>query len=527
MLKGYSKIQITFTEWLTFVFAMISVIGILNHEIWRDEAQAWLIGANSSSLSELFQILRYEGHPGLWHTLLYFISHLSHDPLAMQLFHLLIAAGVVYIFARFSPFTQAQKILFTFGYFPFFEYNLISRNYSLGVLLIFIFCSSFPKRSQSYIPCAICLALLGSVNAYSFILATCLAITLIIEGIFDKTVYASLFQRKIDISISMLILVLGIAIGLAQLLPPADSIVFDDGNTESVRESLNAGSQFSLRHLASTFSIFWKSYMPIPDVFNYQFWGTNFLLRGTLWSRAIAGILSIAILVFSSLLLVRTPLILFLYLFGTSSIFLFTYRIFLGSIRHYGHLFILFLGCLWLSYYCSKTDFLVNRYQAIVRFADRYKPLYLTAILYIHVLAGVFAFSMDLVHPFSSSKDAANFIKAQQLDHRLIIGSEDVVISSISAFLDQPIYYLELDEFGSFIPAKARESIDSQKALDKVSKLLKHQDNEALLILNFELAASRDEIEIAELAVFKDGIVSEENYYLYSVKQRTELDTML
>ncbi|NJN86285.1 MAG: hypothetical protein HC881_08175 [Leptolyngbyaceae cyanobacterium SL_7_1] len=265
------KIQITLAERLALVFALISAIGVWHHEIWRDEAQAWLISVNSPSLADVFQVLRYEGHPGLWYVLLYGIRQLTHDPLAMQLLHLGIATGVVYLFARFSPFTRLQKILFAFGYFPFFEYNLLSRSYSLGVLLLFVFCSCFPRRSQTYIPLALCLALVASTNAYAFIISICLAITLMLEAVFDKQVRGAIAQQKVDGLISLVILCIGMGLAIAQFLPPSDSIVFQADSDANVRQSLNEGSYFNLRHIAATFATFWKSYIPVPDVFDYHF----------------------------------------------------------------------------------------------------------------------------------------------------------------------------------------------------------------------------------------------------------------
>jgi hypothetical protein len=42
------------------------------HEKWADEAQAWLIARDLDLRTMWFHELRYEGSPGLWHTLLWF-----------------------------------------------------------------------------------------------------------------------------------------------------------------------------------------------------------------------------------------------------------------------------------------------------------------------------------------------------------------------------------------------------------------------------------------------------------------------
>ena len=52
----------------------------------------------------------------------------------------MIAAALVYVVARWAPFSKVNKTLFAFGYFPFFEYAVIARSYGLLFLLLMIAC---------------------------------------------------------------------------------------------------------------------------------------------------------------------------------------------------------------------------------------------------------------------------------------------------------------------------------------------------------------------------------------------------
>ena len=54
---------------LTALFLVRGAVAAAHHELWRDEAQAWLI-ARDVPLSRLFAELHYEGHPALWFLLL-------------------------------------------------------------------------------------------------------------------------------------------------------------------------------------------------------------------------------------------------------------------------------------------------------------------------------------------------------------------------------------------------------------------------------------------------------------------------
>ena len=109
---------------------------IINHELWRDELQAWRIATSSGSIDELFSNSRYEGHPAIWYLSLYLISRLSDNPIAMQVLHILIGISATFVMCKYAPFSRWQKASLSFGYFMFFEYFIVSRNYAFGVLAL-------------------------------------------------------------------------------------------------------------------------------------------------------------------------------------------------------------------------------------------------------------------------------------------------------------------------------------------------------------------------------------------------------
>jgi hypothetical protein len=69
---------------VTVIFFVVVALGMAHHEPWRDELQAWMIARDSGSLPELFQNIRYEGHPAGWHLLLFVLSRVTRNPAAMQ-----------------------------------------------------------------------------------------------------------------------------------------------------------------------------------------------------------------------------------------------------------------------------------------------------------------------------------------------------------------------------------------------------------------------------------------------------------
>ncbi len=123
---------------------MASLIGMFHHEIFLEEAQQLTIGRDSNSIADVFKNMLYEGHVTLrWGIRCFFLSHALHlhrAQIYMQLFHLLVINTTVFIFLRYAPFDLPVKTLVIFGCYFLFVYSLISRNYALGILLLFICC---------------------------------------------------------------------------------------------------------------------------------------------------------------------------------------------------------------------------------------------------------------------------------------------------------------------------------------------------------------------------------------------------
>src|SRR5262249_12143742 len=142
---------------------------------------AWLVARDSSSLLDLIHNVRYERTPALWQTCLYGLHHLTNNPVAMQVFHVFIATASIFLFVKFSPFTKLQKVMFSFGYLPFFEYGVISRSYALGVFLVFLTCVLLTRPVKNYFALSLALALLANTSAFGFILAVAFGLALLFD----------------------------------------------------------------------------------------------------------------------------------------------------------------------------------------------------------------------------------------------------------------------------------------------------------------------------------------------------------
>lgn len=505
---------------LLAAFCGLGLIQILNHPLWQDEWQAWLIARDSGSLAGLFHNFRYDGHPGLWYLTLYLLSRFTTQPLAMQLFHLALATAAVWVFLRFSPFTRLQKILFVFGYFPFFEYAVISRNYAFGVLLIFTYCAVLPREfPKKYLVLGGLLFLLCQTSVYGVLVALALGTGLVFgelwekrNGLIEKQLLpphpSPLPQRGSGdeevntfpyLSIIALSSIMGLGVGLAilQLAPPPDSGF-------AVGWRLDWDWPVVLR----TLGIVWDSFVPLPSL-QMHFWNTNLIGQPYL-----KFFLSLVLLVFSVLLLRRQPAVLALFALGVLALLSFTYTKYPGSLRHHGHLFILFVAALWLSGYYPDRP---GKAGKIAEFGRQHRNTFISTLLAAQLAAGFLAAGLSLCYPFSAGKETARYIQDQGLSGRLLAGDEDDAASVISGYLQQPVYYLGANRWGTFVIwDQQRKSLEVTEAWQRARQLAARQRQEVLLILNREL--NTPEAEIIRLKQFSRSIVPSEAYYLYLLK---------
>jgi hypothetical protein len=81
----------------------------MHHEMWRDELHCWLVARDSAMPWDVVHNRAYDGQPPLWYLLLWILERITHDPIAMQVVHVAIAASVVWVFASRAPFRAADS----------------------------------------------------------------------------------------------------------------------------------------------------------------------------------------------------------------------------------------------------------------------------------------------------------------------------------------------------------------------------------------------------------------------------------
>jgi len=165
-----------------FVFLIIvNVTRTLRHPMWRDELETYWIAVNSASFSDLLANMKYTSHPAMLYALEWLVTRLTSDPTWIQIMQIVLALGVWFIIYLWAPFSRLEKILLLLGYFLFWEYFVISRNYVLIALIAFAFTVLRERQPRREFLLWILLGLLANVHMYSAIWSVVLAVMLATE----------------------------------------------------------------------------------------------------------------------------------------------------------------------------------------------------------------------------------------------------------------------------------------------------------------------------------------------------------
>ncbi len=119
---------------ILIIFSVLGLIGILNHSMWRDELNPWLIVRDSESFRDLIANIHYEGHPVLWYFSLAILIRIVDNPIIMQIFHLAITIVSVTLFCLYSPlllckFFIWQLLLFRLLFFTYIALLTINKSF--------------------------------------------------------------------------------------------------------------------------------------------------------------------------------------------------------------------------------------------------------------------------------------------------------------------------------------------------------------------------------------------------------------
>jgi hypothetical protein len=463
------------------ICVLLTVPRLLLHELWRDEAWLWLVVTESRSLHDLFASLGRSGQGFLFPILCFLARQVSTSPRAMQFVHLLLAGAAAFSFVRWAPLRRRERALFVLGYFPFYEYAVISRHYVAGALLVWLACAAARSRTRPLVFTTL-LALLCQTTVYGCILAIALVCGWLLDRWLRRNELAPL--RRAEVAASVIVALTGFVAGLVQLIPLPGT-------------SFAPGWRFDWdpAHAGTVLTMVWRAFVPLPRP-GIQFWNTN-LLDAWPGLEAAAGLL---MLVLAAALLWRRKVALLTFLVGAIGILAFGYIKYIGVLRHQGHLWILFAAALWLG-----GDFQKERRS--------WRARLLLVLLIIHCIAAAFASWIDLRHPFSNGAATAALIRREGLDHHPLLGYREPPAASVALALGRPLYSPSRGIFVTHPDWGPEQRELSQQELRCAARELARKEAKDIVLVMNSVLPPWEELDAAGST--QGAIVSTENYHLY------------
>lgn len=466
--------------------------------------ETWLIARQSNSILDLTRNMRYEGHPVLWFLMLYAVTRFTRWLPAMQLLNVGIASCTAYLVAEYSPFTRFQKVLFCFGYFPLYEYGTISRNYGVGLFLLFLFCVWYrPDSKQEWIIGAVFLSLLANTSVYGTMIAIAFAASFFaFPALLAADTRSFLSQRATHAWTGALIFCISLVAAIAQMHPPADTGVAEGWHFPT-----------SAHSIANTLTTVLRAFLPIPNSLAH-FWNSSFffqnsfLERHAFWPRLASPL----ILLIAMFLLARKRLALLAYVAAAAAMLLFMHVKYMGSERHFGHLFIVFIACLWISARMPDQPPASLFLRRAAQRLQRQQQTILVCILAVQLAVAAIASSVDWIRPFSQGKAVAAFLRTHGFADMFIV-ADGGDAQTVAGYLDRELYYTNTQHLGSFIVLNKDRLRPRPSALEDATEIASARQEDVLILSNHPMVAGTSPAH--EIAQFTGSIVPSENYYLY------------
>jgi hypothetical protein len=496
---------------LLSVYLLISIVGMVHHELWLDEAQHFLIGRDSHSLPEMYYNMRYDGHPRLWNGLLYLITHyITPSYIGMQVFHLMIATCTAFIFLRYAPFSLLIRILILSGYYFLFEYDLISRNYALGILLLFICCLLMRDPRKNILWMGMLLFLMCNVHLFYAFAAMGIYFYLSLEYIKNKEWFTGRF------ALFTLIFLAGFFCVIMQTRTPKEDNMYH----------VHPQEWLTAKNLIFASYAVIRGWLPIPQVFGGHFWNTFWLQdRNIGW--VIRDLLFLYFISFPAILLRKFSKSLVFYY---SSIFILVFCLVvtqLTAARYFGMIYIYFLAACWMAGNGSGDILSLQALPGppLMRSILRYSFF---AILFVHIGVGSFALEQDYRRPFTQAKNAINYIQDRGLAGQEVAVDGYNAGPMLSAYLGRPVFYLNIGQMGSWVYWKQSYFPSPRKSIgQELTECADHLQglDRFLLISNRkpelpEMQIGDSHWEFKALSSFENSILTAENFYTWQASRK-------
>jgi hypothetical protein len=393
-----------------------------------------------------------------------------------------------------------------------FEYNLISRNYILGVFFLFLACAVFEKRKEKFTLLCVYLALACNIHLMFCVIAFALFLTLILENYLNK----ELFKRVY--TISYFIFGFGLLLTIIQIIPPDDTRFFDR------IQSMTLGEKF-----VKGFISLFKALVTIPDFTTIHFWNSNLLVNLSKSFSAVLGLFSYCI---PLLLFYKNRKTLFFVYIGLIGVQIFFFITQMSATRYDGmNYFIIIIG-LWIEKFYTSEDYKVRDYLSSWKLTLLKKSI-IYSILIVQLFSGFYAYAMDYKYPFTSSKKAIDYLKENKLNLNDII-TITCDGTAISPYLEKKVYFLCDGSYQSYCHWNFDCALNiSNKNITEMLINYIAENDYGIYVSNYPITKNINEntwefitkkVKIRFIKKYDQNIVRNSYYYIYEVAKSDHLN---
>ena len=412
----------TFAAVLLLAYAGLVVWNAAHHAMWRDEIQAWLLVRDSADLAALLHNMRYEGHPVLWHLVIWPLARFGRDPGLMQIPNVAFAVAAVALVLWRAPLDRREMVLFPFGFFVFFEYAGKSRSYALGMMLTFAACALWPGRREHPVRLAAVLALLANAHLLFAIVSGAFAAAVLVDRIGSRG-----WERpgRWEV-IAAVLLAAGWAVAVAAAWPAADAV--------HGRAALGLGPDRLISEIGAIAGLI----------------GPYDSLASTL--------IGLALLTATFVVIRREPAAVTLLALVTGLVFMLFLLAYVSNVWHRGVLFLAVFAALWIARLSPA---------AAPQARGPVGRLVLVTLLAAQLASALWALWIEAGRPLSAGRAVARHIAAQGWAGDPLVGSPDYAVSTVVGYLGIPrAYYGNVGRWGSFtLWDRAREQVRDAAAM--------------------------------------------------------------
>jgi hypothetical protein len=453
---------------LALVFAALTVVVLLEHEPWRDEAYGWLVARDNGTLRELFSQMGYVGSPALFHLILYPFAQTGFPYSTMFVIHSLLALAGLVLFLRFAPFPWYVKTLYPFGFYIFYQYNIVARVYVLVVLLLCVIAVMYRHRAEKPLLYALVILLLTNTCAHGAIFAAALSLLFFIELCWRR------FQPRMYRQLGALaVMFLGFVAAALQLRPPADL-----GGLQGWSFTLN-GRTFTVG----------------AEMLRHAF------LPGTSFDESSGHVLAIVVTVLTLISLGGKPKALALYGLSVFLVWILHTAKYEGAYWHYGMIYVVFVFAHWIGYHCPNWGFAEKNRAAKFVFSRTAISAFLAAILGIQVYGGWGIARLDCAYPYSGGKEAAAFLRANHLiDSQTLVATyasyAPVSILPYIPDMKRRFFNVETEQYWSYTlwtrQWDQNQALRPEQVLERIGREMQKGGYQKLLFITPSFAFVRD-----------------------------------